>query len=431
MSTNKNNCETSSTSSNEPVDRSKKPSNQKRKKKDETEEEDPDERCEVCGQPLDKCKCSPILIYFKLPFDEDDDVEEPKKKKLKNSEENEKEKIKITAKDFILNKSNKPIDNLDDFIKILDNPNAKESQKNLILALKELNNLVGMETLKQQIINQILFFIQDLVDSGTFLHSVITGDPGTGKTSVINILAKIYKALGFLKTDKVNKVDRSDLIAEYLGQTAIKTKKALVNATGGILLIDEVYSIGDSNNKDSFSKECIDTINQYLSEHVDDIICIVAGYEDQIEKCFFKQNSGLRRRFPWKFHINKYEPNELCEILFRQLGAWKFDFDRNYILKTLTEKKSYFNGNGGDTRNLLDKCKIIYARRNFREAEKKQINSKIISKEDFDSAMLLFTGIKNKNSLCEHCENLEQSINEIDKCTGCISRKKNSEHMYI
>ena len=105
----------------------------------------------------------------------------------------------------------------------------------------------------------------------------------------------------------------------------------------GILLIDEAYSLGpgsDSNN-DSFSKECIDTINQFLSEHVDDFVCIIAGYKDEIDKCFFKQNSGLKRRFPWTFEINAYGPEELLSILIKQLNEsekniWSFDVPKEY-----------------------------------------------------------------------------------------------------
>lgn len=299
------------------------------------------------------------------------------------------------AKDFVLNDTTKPIETLEDFINLIDHPDASNNQKDLLRALRDLADLVGMTAIKQQLINQILFFIQDLLENGMFLHTVITGPPGTGKTTLINIIARIYKALGFLKNETVIKADRASLIGEYLGHTAIKTKKVIESALGGILLIDEAYSLGSKENRDSFAKECIDTLNQYLTERAGDFICIIAGYEHEIEECFFKQNAGLHRRFPWKFNIDEYEPKELCDIFYTQLQGWSIELSREYITGKFRDSFKYFKGNGGDTRNLLDKCRIVYARRNFskknivRDLNDKDPETKDLSKESKDLSKIV------------------------------------------
>ena len=117
-----------------------------------------------------------------------------------------------------------------------------------------------------------------------------------------------------LENDNFITATRSDLVAKYLGQTADKTQKVIDSALGGVLFIDEAYSLGNQEQRDSFSKECIDTINENLTEKKTDFICIIAGYKDEIESCFFSYNSGLERRFPVRFTIEEYKPEELYLI---------------------------------------------------------------------------------------------------------------------
>ena len=428
-----------------------------------------DEICPQCGKMMKYCICYiEILrdyIEFKLndadenywstynenPEDTDNECCQPKKTKKDLKKQDLKSEVpkRTLANSFILNDINRPIQTLEDLIETLEHKNiGQNQQKELLDALVDLNKLVGMSHLKQQIINQILFFIQNLTEKGTFLHTVITGSPGTGKTSVINIIARIYKSLGFLSSSKVTKVDRSDLVGQYLGSTALKTKKAFTEAIGGVILIDEAYSLssGEHDHRDSFSKECIDTINQFLTENVDDIVCIVAGYADEIEKCFLGQNPGLSRRFPFRFHIDDYSEEDLCEILYRQLENWTISADRLYVLSKIKEYKKYFDGNGGSTRNLIDKCKIVYARRNFkvRPILQKQVQNKkkrkfsklveipipipeytadkIISKEDFDEALENIIKTKmsqQKDVLCAFCKKISIEAEECKNCSSC------------
>lgn len=261
-------------------------------------------------------------------------------------------------------------------------------------------------------------------------HRFLLGDyTVTHNTSCCNILAKLYSKIGILDSDKIVKADRASLIGKWLGSTAIKTRDVLESAKGGVLLIDEVYALGNKESGDSFSKECIDTINQYLSEHVDEFICVIAGYKDQIDQCFFSYNPGLERRFPWKFAIDEYKESELSKIMTIQLEStgWKIDpeINKNYLDNIISINKQYFSGNGGDTRNLIDKCKICHARRVFTlnteskedtSVKKRRVrnkkngspnsspnitpcnakNTKVLNKEDIDAGLKSFIESKKK-----------------------------------
>ena len=263
----------------------------------------------------------------------------------------------------------------------------------IIEPLEELNNMVGMNYLKNQVTDQILFFLQGF-NTEEMMHTVIMGPPGCGKTTVAKILCKIYCELGFLRKGTFRTVGRSDLIGQYLGETAIKTKKVLSQAEGGVLFIDEAYSLGNPEGRDSYSKECIDTLNQYLSEHTRNFVCIIAGYEHSLEKCFFSVNEGLNRRFPWKYTIDKYDSEELHTILKYQnnqnsnKNKWSFEKDTDKFIKELLEKNhEAFSNNGGDTQIYLDKCRIVHARRVFSLNDEEK---RILTKEDMENGMELF-----------------------------------------
>ena len=190
----------------------------------------------------------------------------------------------------------------------------------LVEPLTKLSNMVGLQHIKDKIFSIILFYLQGLENKNNdLLNTVLEGPPGVGKTEVSKILADIYLNLGILKKGNFQSVKRSQLIGGYLGQTAIKTQDVLDNCTPGVLFIDEAYSLGNQEKKDSFSKECIDTINAHLVEHKNDFICIIAGYKEDLNNCFFKYNSGLERRFPYRFTMKPYKPEELCLILQKKI----------------------------------------------------------------------------------------------------------------
>ena len=352
-----------------------------------------------------------LAILNKIKDDDDDDDDEwvP----LKNNSP----KPQICKKRKIIDikiKNPKPIYNINDLITVLEETASSSTSKrrkkltikkaaeeretliSLIDSLVELRDLIGMKNVKEQIVNQILLFMQNMNDSSMFLHTVLTGNPGCGKTTLCKILAKIYKNLGFLTSENVIIADRSELIGQWLGETSIKTKKILDSAKGGILLIDEAYSLGSKDGRDSFSKECIDCINQYLSENADDLVCIIAGYKEDLEECFFKQNRGLERRFPWRYNIDKYTVDELYDIFKLQVieDKWELSVDKDYIVNLFNNHPHSFKNNGGDTKNLLDKCKVSHAQRVFGSKKKK----KKLIKEDIEKGLKEFSKYKSKPS---------------------------------
>jgi SpoVK/Ycf46/Vps4 family AAA+-type ATPase len=288
---------------------------------------------------------------------------------------------------------NKKIETIEDFIEIgkLYDPDIENEYPidlkrvyDLIDPLTELNNMVGIDHIKQNILELIIYGIQDLTEDNMY-HTIIQGPPGIGKTMLGMILAKIYHALGIIENNEkdgiINPITgkkenfvikvyrRSDLIGKYLGHTAAKTQEAIDSCKGGVMFIDEAYSLGNSEGRDSYSKECIDTINQNLSENKNKFICIIAGYPDQIENCFLAYNEGLRRRFSFKYTIDKYSPSELCEILKRKIhgSGWKIldNVSDDKLEKYIKIHISDFENYGGDMETLLLNCKLVHSWRLF------------------------------------------------------------------
>jgi hypothetical protein len=258
----------------------------------------------------------------------------------------------------------------------------------MVPALEELNNMIGMKKVKYDIVDHIIFYIQKLDSKNKdMLHTVIEGPPGVGKTELGKILGKIYLGMGILKNNTFKKVSRPDMVAKFLGQTAIKTEDLINSCKGGVMFIDEVYSLGNKNQGDSFAKEAIDTLNLKLTDMKNDFVCIIAGYPREIDECFFAYNPGLNSRFPIRFSIDPYSPKELMMIFNKIVkdNDWKISEE----LKVEFFKKHYdnFKNYGRDMETLFTKSKRTHSKRVFSNpnAEKK-----LLTLKDLEEAYIAF-----------------------------------------
>lgn len=321
---------------------------------------------------------------------------------------------------------NVEINNIDDLLKLTNeyklephldyNINMKALHK-IKEPLEELNKMIGMKDLKTNIVDQILYFIQDLhkskkgSNSGDFMHTVIYGPPGTGKTEIAKLMGKIYSKIGILNKGTFKKVTRGDLIAGYLGQTALKTKDVIKEALGGVLFIDEAYALGNAEKRDSFSKECIDTLCEALSDNKDNLMVIIAGYESELKECFFNYNQGLDSRFTWRFKTDEYKYDELAKIFIKKVKDIDWSIEEESIKPEFFKKNmDYFKFFGRDMETLLAKTKIVHSKRVFCLPESKK---RIITMEDLEKGFELYLkndDVKNRKNSEEFKRQLYSSI---------------------
>lgn len=232
--------------------------------------------------------------------------------------------------------------------------------------LKQLEQLTGLDSVKTEVKNLInlLKIIELRKKNGlkapsVTKHFVFTGNPGTGKTTVARLLAEIYCALGILSKGHMVEVDRSGMVAAYMGQTAIKVKEVIDKAIGGVLFIDEAYSLAKESNNGDFGQEAIDTLVKAMEDNRDDLIVIVAGYPDLMAN-FIDSNPGLKSRFQKTIHFPDYNADELFKIF--EINCTKNDYQlddsaKAYLMQKLTDyvdNKDKNFGNARDIRNFID-----------------------------------------------------------------------------
>lgn len=314
----------------------------------------------------------------------------------------------------------KSIDSIDDLINLGKSYHCKKNIKyygvnlrtmsKLVPSLTRLKNMIGMKKVKENIIDQIIFYLQKLNKKNKcyecdgclygsecqdknkdqdMMHTIITGSPGVGKTELGKILGHIYNAMGVLENGRLHVARRADLIGKYLGHTAVKTQKFIDDCQGGVMFIDEAYSLGNEEQKDSFSKECIDTINQNLTENRN-FICIIAGYSDSLDKCFFQYNEGLKRRFTFRYDIGNYTAIELKDIFVHKIDNSDWDIDKPIVPKLeefFKNYKSSFPNFGGDIETLIMNCKIVHGKRVVFMDNKYK---KILTMEDIDRGFSVY-----------------------------------------
>jgi AAA+ superfamily predicted ATPase len=231
--------------------------------------------------------------------------------------------------------------------------------------LNKLNNMIGLTNIKNEIFKKIIYYVKNK-HNDEYLHTIFTGSPGVGKTEIAKIYGQLFVRLGILKTDKFIEIKRTDLVGEYLGQTAPKTKELLESAMGGVLFLDEAYSLG-SKKEDQYSKEAIDTINQYLSERKNEFMFIIAGYEDDIENCLLAYNKGMKRRFQNHFKIDGYNADELSKIFLQKIKKYKYvtDISNEKLIDFFKENIKSFSYYGGDVEKLINEIKYVQCLRIF------------------------------------------------------------------
>jgi hypothetical protein len=240
--------------------------------------------------------------------------------------------------------------------------------------LARLDKLVGLSSVKSEIHTLVnVARVREMrkreklkVPPGSY-HMVFVGPPGTGKTTVARLLAQIFHALGLLSRGHLVEVDRAELVAGYVGQTAIKTDKCVNEALGGVLFIDEAYSLASGSDQD-FGREAIETLLKLMEDHRDDLVVIAAGYRDRMES-FIESNPGLRSRFTRFVDFPDYTPDELTTIFIRLAEEEGYELDEGVIESVKKKMTDAFNGrthtfgNGRMVRNLFEQSLTAQANR--------------------------------------------------------------------
>ncbi len=225
---------------------------------------------------------------------------------------------------------------------------------------REVNNLINMATVFKRREEM------GLPNADFSLHMVFTGNPGTGKTMIARLMARVYRSLGILSKGQLVEVDRSGLVAGYVGQTAIKTSKVIEKALGGVLFIDEAYALNGKGDND-FGQEAIDTLLKAMEDHRDDLVVIVAGYDGLMEK-FIQSNPGLESRFNRYLHFDDYTLDEMLEIFKMQCRKSQYTLSpdaeqgvKDFIYDENADGVTFGNARG--VRNLFEQILTAQANR--------------------------------------------------------------------
>ncbi|SHJ55686.1 stage V sporulation protein K [Anaerobranca californiensis DSM 14826] len=284
-----------------------------------------------------------------------------------------------------------------DAIRLLKGDNEEKRYNKIDLVsidpTKELEELIGLEEIKD-FIRELEAFItiqkkrkeQGLITQPIVLHMIFKGNPGTGKTTVARILGKIFKHLELLDKGHLVEVERADLVGEYIGQTAQKTREKINSAMGGILFIDEAYSLARGGEKD-FGKEAIDTLVKAMEDKKEQFVLILAGYGEQMEN-FLRTNPGLKSRFPIHINFKNYKIADLIEIgkLMLKQRDYKFSKEAELKLKNILERHIQENpinfSNARLVRNIIEKAIRLQAVRLLKEKNITKEKLMVIEKED-------------------------------------------------
>ena len=296
--------------------------------------------------------------------------------------------------------------------------------------LKALDGLVGLGGVKKEISNLAAFLNLQIKrgENNTFQgkHYVFTGNPGTGKTTVARIMTDVFKTLGIVSRGQLVEADRAKLVAGYSGQTAIKTNQLVDEAIGGVLFIDEAYTL-KSNDSDSFGAEAIDTLLKRLEDDRGKFICIVAGYTDQMHD-FIDTNPGLKSRFTQTIHFDDYTPDELTQIFLNLAAGKKFTVDENTKAAIHRQFEQLYlrrDKNFGNARE---------ARRIFNEAVEKQSQRLVTLMNDpnfKEEDMFRLTTADLPMAQNETARPLDEVLNELDEFVGMRTVKNSIRRLAV
>ena len=309
--------------------------------------------------------------------------------------------------------------------------------------MKELDQLIGLGSIKQKIheYSDYLRFVALRREKGfeesdrINLHAVFKGNPGTGKTTVARLLGKIYKELGLLKKGHVHEVDRGDLVAEFIGQTAPKTKEAIKKAKDGILFIDEAYSLArkDEDSKD-FGREAIEVLLKELSD-ANDIAIVVAGYPEEME-IFLESNPGLKSRFNMYYDFADYVPQELLQIAefsANKKGVHFTDAAKDVLYKYLVDKyrdRDKFFGNARMVNSIVDEAKMNLGLRIMKTAKPADLTKEQLSDiEPVDLQKIMITGKGMLPDIPIDEELLKESLGKLKRMIGLNKVKQDIDEL--
>lgn len=265
-------------------------------------------------------------------------------------------------------------------------PHKKPQSKDIKEIMEELDSLIGLKNVKS-LVKEVHAFVEiqkrrkqeGLINEPLVMHMIFKGNPGTGKTTVARIIGNLFKELEVLPKGHLVEVERADLVGEYIGHTAQKTREQIKRALGGILFIDEAYSLARGGEKD-FGKECIDSLVKAMEDYKDNLIVILAGYKDEME-WFLQINPGLRSRFPIQIEFNDYSIEELMKIakMMVEKRQYKFNLEAMVKFENILQKSKnglYYDnmGNARLVRNIIEKA--------LRRQALRLVNQRKISRED-------------------------------------------------
>ena len=275
---------------------------------------------------------------------------------------------------------------------------TEEEPEKLEDILSELNGYIGLDKVKTEVENLVnLVKVQkmrkehDLPTPKMSLHMVFTGNPGTGKTMIARVMARIYKCLGILSKGQLIEVDRGGLVAGYVGQTATKTQEVIDKALGGVLFIDEAYALTYHKEGNDFGQEAVDTLLKAMEDHRDDLIVIVAGYNGLMEE-FIHSNPGLESRFNRFIHFDDYTLEEMMAIFNMRCdqGGYKLSENATDEVETFIKKQNVDPitfGNARGVRNLFEQVLVAQCNRvvNLTEVTREALME--ITEEDVNAAI--------------------------------------------